>query len=565
MIQAKTVKQTQSELIIQLRSCMYIMNADVVEQKQNLLNELSHFIIDDLTDLQLYHDTLLYLLAYSQNEKLHEQTKRNINHLTKSLEKFSLNATEEKKWKLLKSGMAFTEVRSCFSYTITKWLWNYFKSTVSYYSSESDFETIKSVFRRLLPVGVCEKYFEEDYSLEKLAHSISTDKKIDVLKWVLTQFENEFVTEKTREQLFDLLKIYVCWKHDSKSPCRTNARGISKNISFQNNQPIFKEVDLKKEVAGKKFKKVKLDFQSKENLTSSARGILCSLYRETDPVTYASINETELFELDRGVSVALFYMRPSFRLPLESYVGYMAYRNNIPIAYGGGWVFQQRARFGINVLPSFRGGESAFIFSQLIKLYHHHLGVNYFNIEPYQIGQKNPDGIKSGAFWFYYRMGFRPLQKDLAQIAEEEFIKIKSNKLHRTEKKILIKLANSELIINFSKKTLNHLSPNDIVKELQMHVSKAHEGNFNAYSILSKQKILKQFKQEKIKFHDSSNTQLISELCMYFNFFSKDKHIKKSELKIISKMIEAKSSGVEFDFIQLLQKEKQLFKIKKTK
>lgn len=96
MIQAKTVKQTQSELIIQLRSCMYIMNADVVEQKQNLLNELSHFIIDDLTDLQLYHDTLLYLLAYSQNEKLHEQTKRNINHLTKSLEKFSLNATEEK-------------------------------------------------------------------------------------------------------------------------------------------------------------------------------------------------------------------------------------------------------------------------------------------------------------------------------------------------------------------------------------------------------------------------------------------------------------------------------------
>lgn len=541
---------------------MYNMNAIDAEQKQKLLNEFSDFIISDLNDIQLYHDTLLFLSAYPQNEKLFDQTKRNIEQLKKSLEEFTSSVTEEKRWKLLKSGMAFTEVRSCFSYSSTKWLADNFKTNVDFYSSEADAETIKSVFRQLLPLGVCEKYFEEDYSIEKLARTISINKKINVLKWVLTQFENETVNENTREQLFGLLKIYVCWKQDEKSPNRTNARGIAKNIFFQNNEPLLKKADLRKEVESKKFKRIKLNFEEKENLTSTARGVLCSLYRETDPVTYASINEAELFELERGVSVALFYMKPNWRLPLESYVGYMAYRNNIPIAYGGGWVFQQRARFGINVLPSFRGGESAFIFSQLIKLYHHHLGVNYFNIEPYQIGQKNPDGIKSGAFWFYYRMGFRPLQNDLEKIAEEEYVKIKSDKLYRTEKKILTKLADSELMIYFSSNTLNHLSPNEMVKKLQLFVSKNYEGNFNAYSTISKRKFLKQFKKEKIKFRDSLNPELIAELCMYFNLFSNDKHRKKSELKIISKAIESKCSGNEFDFIQLLQKENQLFKFK---
>lgn len=558
MNQTKTGIQNQKVLINELHACLHNMNADTIEHKQKLLNELSDFIIHDLNDLQFYHDTLLFLLAYPQNEKLHEQANRNIECLNKSLEKFSLTANEEKKWKLLKSGIAFTEVRCCFSYTITKWLLDNYKSSVSFYSADADAETIKSVFRQLLPVGICEKYFESDYSLEKLAQTLSSDKKINVLKWVLTQFENEFVNEKSREHLFASLKIYVCWKHDSVSPSRTNARGIAKNIFFQNNQPILKEVDLRREVGGKKFQKAKLNFHSKEKLIAAARGILCSLYRETDPVTYASSIDTELFELGRGVSVALYYLKPNFRLPLESYVGYMAYRNNIPIAYGGGWVFQRRARFGINVLPAFRGGESAYIFSQLIKLYHHHLGVHYFNIEPYQIGQKNPDGIKSGAFWFYYRMGFRPLQIELAKTAEEELIKIKSDKLYRTDKKTLLKLADSELMIDFSSKTSRHISANEMVEKLQLHVSKNHDCNFNAFSAIAQHKILKQFKKEKIKVHDFSNPELVAELCIYFNLYSNDKRRKKSELKIISEAIELKCSGSEYDFIRLLQKNKLL-------
>ena len=246
-------------------------------------------------------------------------------------------------------------------------------------------------------------------------------------------------------------------------------------------------------------------------------------------------------------------MTPEFRLPLESYVGYLAYRNNIPIAYGGGWVFQGRARFGINVLPSFRGGESSVIFSQLIKLYHHYLGVNYFHIEPYQIGHKNSDGIKSGAFWFYYRMGFRPLQKELAKIAAIEFEKIKSDKTYRTEKKILVKLAASELMIDFSTKGETYVSPNEFVRNLQLHVSKYYQGDFNAFSLFAKNQILKQFKKEQIKIATIPVIRLFGELCMYLCIDSNNKKRSVTELKIIAKAIDAKCSGIEFEFIDLLK------------
>lgn len=547
------IYKNQKEFIGQLRSCMYLMNEEAQKQKKKVLLHLADFNIHNISDLQLYHDALLFLLAYPQNEELWKLTKNNLEQLTKSLQEFFLKASDSEKWKLQKSGIAFTELHSCFSYKITKWLSENFNSNVEFYSCEADSETLKMVFRQFLPAGVCEKYFEDDYTLEKLAKTISLNKKIDVLNWTLTQFKNSEQSENLKEQSFGLLKIYIGWKHNSDSPSRTIARGPSNNIFFQNGQTILKKVDLLKEVSKKNFLKTELTFESKERICSNARGILCSLYRETDPITYASINETDFFELDRGVSASLFYMTPEFRLPLESYVGYLAYRNNIPIAYGGGWAFQGRARFGINVLPSFRGGESSFIFSQLIRLYQHRLGVNYFHIEPYQIGHKNSDGIKSGAFWFYYRMGFRPLQKELAKIAEIEFEKIKSDKTYRTEKKILVKLAASELMIDFSTKGETYVSPNEFARNLQLHVSKYYQGDFNAFSLFAKNQILKQFKKEQIKIATIPANRLFGELCMYLCMDSNINKRSVTELKILAKAIDAKCSGFEFEFIDLLK------------
>ena len=63
---------------------------------------------------------------------------------------------------------------------------------------------------------------------------------------------------------------------------------------------------------------------------------------------------------------------------------------------------------GLNVLPPFRGGNSTRLFTQLLRLYARKYKVERFEAENYQLGHQNPEGLRSGAYWFYYRRRVPP-------------------------------------------------------------------------------------------------------------------------------------------------------------
>jgi hypothetical protein len=146
-------------------------------------------------------------------------------------------------------------------------------------------------------------------------------------------------------------------------------------------------------------------------------------------------------------------MNPARQLPLESYVGFTAFKNGYPAAYGGAWVFGAMASFGLNIFETFRSGESAYVMAQLLRVYRQVFSLTYLEIEPYQFGLDNPEGIASGAFWFYYRFGFRPADPDLRKKAETEAQKIRTRNGYRSSPKVLTDFTGSHLILNFSKKT----------------------------------------------------------------------------------------------------------------
>ncbi len=76
-------------------------------------------------------------------------------------------------------------------------------------------------------------------------------------------------------------------------------------------------------------------------------------------------------------------------------------KNGVPVGYGGGWPFLATCRTGTNVFAPFRGGESSWLFAQVLRAYRQHFGVKRFVVEPYQFGAGNREGLLSGAFWFY--------------------------------------------------------------------------------------------------------------------------------------------------------------------
>lgn len=179
------------------------------------------------------------------------------------------------------------------------------------------------------------------------------------------------------------------------------------------------------------------------------RDALTLTARETDPGTYFDERSLRLFDLERGLSVAIFGMTAERQLPYESYVGFMLFKNGLAAAYGGAWVFGARADFGMNIFEPYRGGESGFMMCQVLRTYRQAFGVRHFEVDAHQFGLDNPDGIASGAFWFYHRHGFRPLDPALARLAERESRRLAETPGARSSEKTLQAFTGSSVALHF--------------------------------------------------------------------------------------------------------------------
>jgi hypothetical protein len=95
---------------------------------------------------------------------------------------------------------------------------------------------------------------------------------------------------------------------------------------------------------------------------------------------------------------------------------------------------------------TFRHGESAWIFARLLRFLRQYLNVSVFSVEPYQLGSHNEEGIEAGAFWFYRKLGFRPVQPQVARMVAREERKLAKRPGYRTPARILRRLAAGHLL-----------------------------------------------------------------------------------------------------------------------
>jgi hypothetical protein len=95
------------------------------------------------------------------------------------------------------------------------------------------------------------------------------------------------------------------------------------------------------------------------------------------------------------------------RLPLRAYHSAMIYKNGVPIGYFEGLSFFERMESGFNLYYTFREGETAWLYANILNVMRRLTGASSFSLDPYQIGFENEEGIQSGAFWFYRKLGFR--------------------------------------------------------------------------------------------------------------------------------------------------------------
>jgi hypothetical protein len=396
--------------------------------------------IVDAGVLVAWHDCLLYQIAYPEAAAQLRAARIELRRVAALARRITLRSAQERR-RLTGSGIAWTESTFAFGWDVARWLVARFPRHCELDSFGDDGVPLPEVLAASLPPLEFALLGGEDDASEWLD---TVRGRASRLAWLVAQFERLPCTDSVRAPLFDALRVYVALRPGASRLSRTFVRGLPAPVHVHRDG-LARAIDLRSLVERPLPPARPLTGATRARAIDAACAMLASLGRETDAIALTYPAGVEWHDLGRGLAVALYAMRPDRRDPLDSHVGMMVFKNGVAIAYGGGWPLAGTCRIGINVFEPYRGGESALVFAQVLRVYRQRFRVERFLVEPTQFGGTNVDGLRSGAFWFYLRLGFRPVDPGAAARACDELARMREDPRYRTPIARLRRMTESDL------------------------------------------------------------------------------------------------------------------------
>ena len=248
-----------------------------------------------------------------------------------------------------------------------------------------------------------------------------------------------------RESLHDAIQPAYVLKPGSDSPSRTSACWSRARIAFVTAPLEQGRPDLRREVLRPPESIAVAAPRDAAELLDLARGAMVTRGRDLDAFSWGNVEDIHIVEDGDGLAFAFIGIVPERRLPLAAIYGFLILRNGIPIGYGQADALLGSAEIAFNTFDTFRGAASAFIFARLLAATRALLGSDAYSLEPYQLGDHNKEGIASGAWWFYFKLGFRPHDPAQKRIVSSELARMQRNPRHRSSAATLTRLARTHL------------------------------------------------------------------------------------------------------------------------
>ncbi|MGQ9918148.1 MAG: hypothetical protein ACUVS7_12085 [Bryobacteraceae bacterium] len=253
-------------------------------------------------------------------------------------------------------------------------------------------------------------------------------------------------TPTRRAELYDSARIMLTWRLGDSPAARTHARR-GEAVFFHTGPLIHRrDVSLEAELGGPNLPVRRLGVAEARRALAMIQDTSAVRYRELYGFNFPDQWHVYSAEAGRGVEIVFFGSAPEARLPLRAYHAGMFFKNGVPAGYVEVLSFFERAEVGFNVYYTFRDGETAWIYAKMLQLCRQLLGVTAFWVDPYQIGHENEEAIESGAFWFYRKLGFRPVSPAAARLAAREEQRLLEHPGERTPARILRRLAAGPMI-----------------------------------------------------------------------------------------------------------------------
>lgn len=390
--------------------------------------------------LAAYHDSLLFVRAHPADAREAHAVDRELARVAAFLR--AGHARQPESWDAV--GLPHVTATARYSHDCVRWLSDHPHVRVSLDSFGEGSLTLNETLRATLPAI---ERPETGAGLDNLALMRALGVRDDRrLAFLVDQFARLDAQPALKDMLFEALAPYV--RIVPRHRLFSRAFNRLTVASLHCHRELVRRVDARAELDRALPAAVNLDGPGRARAVRVLKNTMLLSGRETDPATYLDEASLRIFALERGIAVAIFGMTPERQLPIEVYVGFTLFKNGLPAAYGGAWVFGRRARFGLNVFEPYRGGESSVMMCQILRVYRQVFSVDCFEVEPYMYGLDNPEGIASGAFWYYHRHGFRPVDRGLRALAEREARRIAERPGYRSSRATLVRFTAGNCELN---------------------------------------------------------------------------------------------------------------------
>jgi len=485
-------KQTGSEhcsnktelLVRQLEKLRVSFGRESANRKLKLLQQLKLIAIMDVTLLKSCHDLLCFLRAYPDDAAVLKLVEGELQSFGKRVEQYRQLTRDRAGKKLLNSGLVDTVVEHPFSLGVTSQLliWYPDKLSVDWDGIDEDVGDEMLSVLPLLAAWQENDTFDNDDSIaieDWLTVARGKRSRSD-LETFVKLIGTSGLRPDMQRYLFDNLDLTVTWQLGDSTASRTLKRLPVRKVYYQKGDRRSRVSNLRAELREPAACLQRLSLSEGKKYVRAINEVLASRSRELFPITFADPSEVYLFEPGRGVQILIYGTNPDIRLPLESNFGAMLVRNGMPVGYGICATLFDCVEIAINIFPAFRSGESSYIIEQFFKLFYHHFGSQVFLVRSRQMGDGDDEPLHSGAFWFYYKLGFRAVKKRIRELAEEEYARIQRSSRYRSPIKMLRRLSKSDVFLHMESNQMHiwrELSLVNLGYVVTKYAAEAYDGN----------------------------------------------------------------------------------------
>jgi hypothetical protein len=425
---------TALRLLAELERLLPQFGSGHADRKFALLHALDARKLPTAEAVQRLHEALCFLRAYPDDQAL-------LDKVVVMLDRFDLrpDLVHQQK-RLADTGIAGTALHYSFYADTARWLCTRFPGAL-----EVDWRDYRNEALLLQRLPLFAQWSETpaldelDWSAAEWVRRLAgADSDADFLIRGAAALPG---SDAMRETFFEELELDFVLRPVPGAPSRSRAVLPGRPVHFVT-APLRRERPDLRQAVRYTAAEQPVDAALAAQLVTLAREAMVLRHRDLDAFAYADPRDVRLFDAGDGLEFAVFGMQPERRLLLESVYAFLTLKNGVPIGYVLVSALFGSSEVAYNVFEPWRGGEAGHIYGRVLALTRQLFGSDTFTVYPYQLGgDGNDEGLASGAYWFYAKLGFAARDPEQQRLHQAEVALLRRRPTHRSSKRVLAALA----------------------------------------------------------------------------------------------------------------------------